>query len=614
MKKKLYIILYVIVLIVLSSFVYGIDRNVSNYVFFEGMNESSYHSINGTIPLNGTNLTSGGWGTGTGVCEDGHCEYNASIIYDSNDISMRMSYFGDVANGQTILINISEDYYILNGTIELKFYDNGTNITTFYFYVHPSDTGFYDPGEAIGISADNDDYYVYTSSGSASNSAVDRARQSWVNMSWYYNDEVRQIEASINNVNIYNYTGVENGFDWMKINTPSGGSVYFTDIFAKNNTPSNVTIDNCSLDVDSVNTLNFSFLNISDNTSATGELNFLFVYNFSGITKNYSLSRTASNASFCIYPPKATATSSILVDYTIAGTTYEYNNPSINLNNVNQIINLYTQEGTTQISLTVVDENDETISDAYVHVYRFDVGENQYYKTEVVKTDSEGVALANVILNTEWYKFEVEYLGSIVYTEDRRKLTETSYTLRVNLGTVPEPIAEKLYTLDIDLNGNNDAKWFQVNWSSVSSVISEINFTVTKSNVTIDFVIYSNSSTLDDGTFSYYLPSPYSTTGHYIGNVYGKSTDDGLNYLIKSATIDIREEWDLFGTESLLMVFIFVGTMTMIGVAVSAELGILLTVMGMIIFWILGFYALALSGLMSLVTCLIVILARVRRR
>jgi len=353
-------------------------------------------------------------------------------------------------------------------------------------------------------------------------------------------------------------------------------------------------------------------VNESNNKELAGTMEFLFQYD-KGVSYNYSTVTSSSNLSFCI-SDTYNLTSDILVDYSYGGNSYEYSLLNFNLTSTTQTINLYVTTGTTLITLTVKDENDDPVKDAYIYIKKFDVGDNEYKTIEIVKTDVDGEALGNVVLNTDWYTFEIYYDGILKYSEDKRKLSDTSYTFRITLGVVPEFIAQKIASLDIDLYANDYDNTFSLNWTDIQNVISNISLEIIHTNTTGDLLIYYYSNTTNTGQTKYNLPTPYNDSGMYLGNVYGISIDDSEKYFIKGVSLDIREEWDVFGDESTLMAFLFVGTMTCIGIVASAELAVVLTIFGMLIFFWMGFYRIALAGLISLFVTLIIIMIRIRRK
>ena len=135
---------------------------------------------------------------------------------------------------------------------------------------------------------------------------------------------------------------------------------------------------------------------------------------------------------------------------------------------------------------------------------------------------------------------------------------------------------------------------------------------VYKKNATSDVLISSQSSTVDIGSLSYNLS--LSTSGFYVAYLYGNSTVDESVYLIDSADLDIREAWSLFGGEALIMTLLFCGTMAFIGIQSSAVLGVLFLLVGLVLFWAMGFVHINMIALSGILTTGLILIGRSFKR
>jgi hypothetical protein len=269
----------------------------------------------------------------------------------------------------------------------------------------------------------------------------------------------------------------------------------------------------------------------------------------------------------------------------------------------------------TTIDVTIVDENDDELVGYFVDAYRYNLAGDNYTLVDTRETNSQGQCQFNLIVTGNEFKFDVKTaVGDVIFTEPKQILISTEYTFRVVIGTTPELISLKVYNLNIDLGKSQDRRMFEVNWSEINISTTLLTFQTRQSNITGDLVLNPVTSTNNTGSLSYFLPALYNTSGHYITNVYVISRDDGLTYLVDSATIDIREEYELFGNEAMIMAFIFIGTMACIGIFMSPTAGILLAIVGMLAFTALGFLNIAFTGIMAIVVTLIIVMVRVKRR
>jgi len=202
-----------------------------------------------------------------------------------------------------------------------------------------------------------------------------------------------------------------------------------------NQTVNVFALDNCTLY--NTTSLNISLRNVSDDTFLEGgTINSFFSYwsiNNTENKRNYSNSITDSNHSFCIYPNNTILVADILFDYTVGATTYEYSTFETTLNDVTKSIILYATSGTTRITLSVKDTNDNPVENAYIKILKFDVGTNTFKTIEIVKTNDEGEAIANLVLNTVWYKFIIDYNGITYLTTPSTKIFSTTKDFIIDL-------------------------------------------------------------------------------------------------------------------------------------------------------------------------------------
>ena len=270
----------------------------------------------------------------------------------------------------------------------------------------------------------------------------------------------------------------------------------------------------------------------------------------------------------------------------------------------------------TGITVTVVDQTGQPISSYVIEASRYNLAENNYTLITTQISNGDGQALFYLDVTTYEYKFTVKDTdGVIVYTEPKQKLINTEYTFQIPIGTNAEVVVLSLYNLDYTLTPNRATKTFTLDWTEISYASSRINLTVSRYNsINGTQLVSSQSSIANTGTLSYIIvDSTANQSVTYTAKVYMVSIKDSNEYYITSETIDFREEWDIFGTESLVMTFIFVGTMIFIGAAVSPILALVLCIFSMVILWWLGFYIVSLSALVGVFVSLVLIMVKLKR-
>jgi hypothetical protein len=379
----------------------------------------------------------------------------------------------------------------------------------------------------------------------------------------------------------------------------------------------NMLITNCS-GASKVQTLNFTVRNELTNALIVDAdlIAFFRVWNSSSSNKqNTTLQyQNSSTKAFCIYPSWANFKADYYTEFSATGfDTRQYNVENTTLTNVTQYTTLF-MLGTgnaTDITINVVDEYDDGISGVNVEAWKYSLANNNYTLVEIKETDNEGVVIMGLERTDEQYKFLVKQDGQTIYESSTMELYQTEYTFRVV--TAEEDTATfQLTRLNADIIADYLTQNFTATWNDINSLITRICMGIYQTNVSDTTNVYTNCSTASSGTIFYNI----STNGSmYIGNLYVWSSLDGDKYLIDSASLDLRVEEDVLGTTDLLVIsLIWIGTLAFIGIVISAEATVMLTILGIIIFYAIGFLqvasALAIGGTIA---ALIAIYIKVKR-
>jgi len=113
-----------------------------------------------------------------------------------------------------------------------------------------------------------------------------------------------------------------------------------------------------------------------------------------------------------------------VTDYYLANAT---------ISNVTSYLDLYFVPNATTVTFSVNDQNDNEVQDVYISILKYDFPTNSYITTQVIKTNTYGEAVGNIILNTQWYKFLLLYDGEIKLETEPIKIGSTSRNFRINL-------------------------------------------------------------------------------------------------------------------------------------------------------------------------------------
>jgi len=408
-------------------------------------------------------------------------------------------------------------------------------------------------------------------------------------------------------------------FYWNYTITNAGdGSNITNETTHKNQSVYKMIVSNCSWTPSTYKIYNFTTINQSNSAEVNTTVSALVeVWNQSSAqSRTYTFIYGDSYYHhLCMYPDWASFNTNY--EFQFDATDYdqrEYtaNNDEFNNSLTTQVIYMSYSGDTTAITITLLDENDDELIGYTIEAHRYDLGTDSYILIDSEESNNQGKAVFNLDVSSDEYQFIVkDATGVIVHTEPKQQLIETSYTFRIVIGTSPESIQLKLQNLDYSLMADKATESFSLTWDdSLTNYITLMNFTVTLSNTSNNVQVYGNTSTESSGTDYYNVTE----NGVYIAYAFVTSADDGNVYLLSSVSLDIREEYDVFGVEALIMAFLFIGTMAFLGFAYSAEAGLILTIIGMITFYALGFVEVAASGVVSLIITFVIVLVRLDRR
>lgn len=267
------------------------------------------------------------------------------------------------------------------------------------------------------------------------------------------------------------------------------------------------------------------------------------------------------------------------------------------LNNVTELLTLYMTNSTTAVEFTVTDENDNPVEDVYISVLKYDVGTNSYITTEIIKTDSEGVAIGNIVLNTKWYKFILNYDGDIVLETSATKVTSTTVNFQIDLTTNFFDTYDVVDDVACDITFNSATRTFSYTYSDPTGGVISGCLNIIKRSLNGDTVI--NSSCVDSSSSTILLGVGNVTTGLYIGT--GTINIDGTNYVCGDAeSKDYSTLHQTFGLGGIFVSFLLVLTLVMIGVW-HPVVAVFLMIVGVVATNIIGIFHLTWEILISFV-------------
>lgn len=377
----------------------------------------------------------------------------------------------------------------------------------------------------------------------------------------------------------------------------------------------NTILDNCT--VWNLNTINFTVLNESSDVRVNADADFAFTYNSSNITFVYSTSVVSKNLTqFCL-KNDTSISSDVLVSYAYRGTTYEYSTSDLVLNNVTQNINLYTQDGTSQVTFTVTDLFDDEVVGALIQILKYDIGTNTYKTVEILRTNTDGEAVGNLVLSTTWYKFVVINDGVTELLTEPTKIFSTTKVFRLDLtggdwfGDYDTKIG-----VNTELNFTNATKNFRYTWVDSSGAMHQGCLEVVKRNRTVENTLYSNCTTSTSATMLYNIGT--NVQGNtYIATGYLKFDNEIMtNTLTKTFLGDFFDPLWNRGAEAkefgVFLSFLLILALTMIGIW-NPITAIIMSILGFFIVSMLGFINLGVQGFITIAILGIIVLYKISR-
>lgn len=379
------------------------------------------------------------------------------------------------------------------------------------------------------------------------------------------------------------------------------------------------SITNCS--IEGYPTINFTLYNETTDLQETGTMNFHFYYYYEDILydewyKNYSTTTYYSNISHCISPNSSWAVSNISVDFFKSSDVhFTYFIDSVNLTNITKIVNLYLQDGTSQIVYNVKDTFDSDLENAYIHVQKYDVGTNTYKEVEVLKTDASGNAVGRIELNTAWYRFWIYYHGELELTDGPLKITSTEKNFRLNLvGSDWSDNYENYKDISYDLSFNNATRNFRYVFNDPNLLISKACLGVQRINLSTGNKNVSGScTTAHSGTILGAID------GNYSGRTYLATAwviIGGDTFVLDELEQSYATEWQTYDDSDhtgVFVTFLVILSMILIGIW-HPVIAIILMLFGFGIMRGLGIHYMSWPMFMALVIMGIVVLYKVGKR
>ena len=375
-------------------------------------------------------------------------------------------------------------------------------------------------------------------------------------------------------------------------------------------------------------TLTTAFINFTTKEEGTfqvlnASMQGSFVYWLGGGTTSASMSynnlnNNQSHFNFC-FNPNLPITATAVVDYwydLVNSTYYSHRNyflDNATLSNATTLVNLYmlTENSSTLFTFTVLDENNNPVSNAYIRVLRWDFGTNNFYDVAMVKTSPSGTGATYIRLLDAYYKYQVIIGGQIYLTTDPVVELTNSRTLRVSLLKISPYFS--CGDISYSLTYINTSKSFLMTFADTSGKSAVGCLKVV--DIGQDNQTYYSCVASPSGSLYYVLPQ----NGTYIGKaIFGLTPEAGGITCLENSimiTLGTPEKFLIIGRAGWFPALLLVGTLAFVGISSgSVVLGLLLIGAGLVVCWLLGLLNIPPAVLYSIIGLIIVIGFLSRRR
>ena len=394
----------------------------------------------------------------------------------------------------------------------------------------------------------------------------------------------------------YNITGT--------VNSENGTLTY-------NQTIVNFGIDNCT--TFTTRAFNFTVINSSSlaKINSTADGYFGLYFNDVTYTVNFNLSWIYPELThgICINPATAVLNLTGQMEFFINSIIKTYYISNSTISNQTQNVNIYYDDGTTQVTFTVTDENDNPLDNVYITVLIYDFGTNTYLTSEILKTDTEGHAIGNIVLNSQWYKFIVTYNNKVYLETTPIKLITTTYSFQISLTDDYFTNYNTVMGISGDVTFTNTTKYFSYTFTNPTGSSQLGCLKIRKISLYGDTVI--NQSCVNAAASTINLAISEATGSNtYIGTgTIGIGTN---TFILDEATASFNEGYKTYGKEGIFVTFLLVLTLTMIGIW-SPIIAVVLMVLGFVLSIILGIFYLSWGMMIGFIILGIIVIMRLNR-
>lgn len=365
------------------------------------------------------------------------------------------------------------------------------------------------------------------------------------------------------------------------------------------------------------NSLTINIRNESDSGFLTADIEGAFNYTFNNTKKNYSFSNTAKFHEICIFPEvgyDANETDyQIYYTYNDVGFTYFAKN--ITLTNVNKILNLYVTEGTTQTLFNIKDDTGLNIENAYITINKFDIGTNTYKTSEVLKTDSQGNAVGNIVLSDAWYKIYIETDDVIRLIDGPTIFTTNTRNYRINLEEDYYDSFSEYLNIFYNLTFNNATKNYRLDFIDNAQGSDFVCLKVERLNLSGKNLINETCLTSFSGTILSSINVSDVNGSTFLGTAYA-GFPENLILTLDTLEYSFKEYWTRkkgSPQDFLIPALMLILALGFVGFTIHPIVGVSLTALGAVSLFFIDMVLITYTSLILVIVLAVIAIWRINR-
>jgi hypothetical protein len=250
--------------------------------------------------------------------------------------------------------------------------------------------------------------------------------------------------------------------------------------------------------------------------------------------------------------------------------------------------------------LHVSDQASVPLSNILIKIYKYNLATNSYSLINSLLTDFNGEAIADLVAS-KTYRFDLYQSGTLEasYTS---KILSTTTDLYFKITTGGNNALKNyldLLTIRGVIDHSSTTHLIEGNWSDPSGYASQICLKITEVNASNQTTIVMNCTTnISQLSMNHTLTSYTNKT--YIAILEAQSSDDGLWYIIDTEEFTYQTTYGTYyGEEGLLYAWLFIGTVTVLGIVINPAIGLYTMAFMIVVSKIMGILAMGWTAIVG---------------